>query len=65
MQCTIDTEAGTFTLIAGTWSGTYPLAELDRWRAFYREQRERFPKSGDSYDRTIAALDALAAKHAG
>lgn len=49
----------TFTLQGRYWSGTYPMGELGRWLSFYREQRDRFPKSDGSYDATIQALEGL------
>ncbi|MBT9385102.1 hypothetical protein KM176_14625 [Pseudooceanicola sp. CBS1P-1] len=61
-NCTLDREAGTFTLALGTWENTYPVADLDRWLAFYRSQREHFPKSLDTYDRTIALLEQAQAR---
>ncbi|MCV2448443.1 hypothetical protein [Paracoccus sp. DMF] len=53
-------DEATFTLTGNMWSATYPLDELPKWLAFYRRQKARFPKAGDSYDGTIAALEALA-----
>jgi len=50
----------TFTLTGTYWSATYPLEELPKWLAFYRRQKERFPKAGNSYDETVASLEALA-----
>lgn len=50
----------TFTVTGRYWSGTYPIEELPRWLAFYRRQREQHPKAGNTYDATIAALEALA-----
>ncbi|MFB9222085.1 hypothetical protein [Paracoccus cavernae] len=52
----------TFTLAGKAWSGTYPLHELPKWLAFYRHQKERFPKSGSAYDSAITVLEELAAK---
>jgi hypothetical protein len=56
---TYDSDTKTFTLKIGMWSNAYPIDHLGSWVKFYREQRERFPKSGTSYDGTIAALEAL------
>ncbi|MDQ7263986.1 hypothetical protein NM680_19505 [Paracoccus sp. PS-1] len=52
-------DESTFTLTGKIWSATYPLDELPKWLAFYRSRRARFPKAGDSYDATIAALEEL------
>ena len=52
----------TFTLEGKAWSNAYPLEELPKWLAFYRHQKERFPKSGNTYDADIAALQKLADK---
>lgn len=49
----------TFTLTGEIWSATYPLDELPKWLAFYRGRKARFPKAGNSYDATIAALEEL------
>jgi hypothetical protein len=55
----------TFFLTGKVWSAAYPLEELPRWLAFYRSRRARFPKAGDSYEATIAALEALERELAG
>lgn len=60
--CTIDREAGTFTLRLSTWFNTYPLDTLDRWIEFYKEQKELFPKSLDTYDESIRLLEAARAE---
>ena len=52
----------TFTLTRGAWSNTYPLEDLQKWLAFYRRQKEHFPKSGTNYDASITAIEALAKK---
>lgn len=52
-------DGDTFTLNGRYWSATYPIEELPRWLAFYRDQREKFPRSGRSYDATIRALEDL------
>lgn len=52
----------TFRLTGEVWSSTYPLEELPKWLRWYRGQKRRFSKAGDSYDATIAALEALAAE---
>ena len=58
MKATHDDE--TFTLTGEIWSATYPLDELPKWLRWYRSRKARFPKAGNSYDPTIAALEALA-----
>ena len=58
MQATHDDS--TFTLMSKAWSNTYPLDDLTKWLAFYRHQKEKFPKSLDAYDASIAALEGLA-----
>ena len=52
-------DESTFTLTGTIWSATYPLEELPKWLAFYRSRKARFPKAGNSYDATIAALEQL------
>ncbi|ABL68494.1 hypothetical protein SAMN04244581_02398 [Paracoccus denitrificans] len=52
----------TFTLTGEIWSATYPLDELPKWLRWYRSRKARFPKAGDAYDPTIAALEGLAAE---
>lgn len=52
----------TFTLTGEIWSATYPLDELAKWLRWYRSRKARFPKAGNSYDATIAALEKLAAE---
>jgi hypothetical protein len=56
---TIDSTAETFTLTKGVWSGTFPIADLSKWLAFYRDQRERFPDHAAAYDDDVKALEAL------
>lgn len=63
MQVTYDDT--TFTMSGHAWSNTYPIKDLPRWIAFYRHQRDQFPKSGSSYDATIAALETLSAEISG
>lgn len=58
-------DESTFTLTGEIWSATYPLEELPKWLAFYRGRRARFPKAGDAYDATLAALEELARARAG
>jgi hypothetical protein len=56
---TIDSEAGTFTLKKGVWSGTFPLADLPKWLAFYRDQQQRFPAHAETYADDVKALERL------
>lgn len=60
MQITHDDT--TFTITGRHWAGTYPLDQLPKWLAFYRRQREDFPKAGTAYDATIEGLEGLARK---
>ncbi|RDW14112.1 hypothetical protein [Paracoccus thiocyanatus] len=48
-----------FTLTGRIWAANYPLEELPRWLAFYRSRKARFPRTGASYDATLAALEEL------
>lgn len=57
-------ETETFTLKSGAWSNTYPILDLPKWLSFYRRMKADFPKSGNSYDWAIEALEKLA-KEAG
>ncbi|MDP0925692.1 hypothetical protein Q0601_00760 [Paracoccus onubensis] len=49
----------TFTLTGRYWSGTFPIEELPKQLAFYRSQRDKFPKARGAYDAPIAALEKL------
>lgn len=60
MIATLSEDGQSFTLTRGAWSNTYPIAELPKWLAFYQEQQALFPKAGDSYQASIAAMQALA-----
>lgn len=55
-------DESTFTLRKREWYGTYPLEDLLKWLAFYRKMKREFPKTGTSYDATIAALEKLEAE---
>lgn len=55
-------DESSFTLTGKVWSAHYPIEELPKWLAFYRSRRERCPKAGNSYEATIAALEALEAQ---
>lgn len=57
-----DSEAGTFTLSKGPWSGTFPIADLPKWLNFYRRQRERYPNHAACYITDVEALEVLAAQ---
>ncbi|WP_283177880.1 hypothetical protein [Gemmobacter sp. 24YEA27] len=57
-----DPDKQTFTLRVTGWFDTYPISDLPKWLTFYRRMREEHPKSGTSYDATIAALENLAAE---
>lgn len=59
---TYDSGTGTFTIVKDKWRGTFPIAELPTWLAFYRQQRQRYPAHAASYDSDIQALEALAAE---
>lgn len=59
---THDPIAETFTLSKGEWSNTYGIETLSYWLGWYRQQREKFPRAGKSYDETITGLEALSAK---
>lgn len=58
-KATYDSEARTFTFGKGVWSGTFPVADLPNWLAFYRRQRELFPGHAASYDDDVEALEAV------
>lgn len=59
---TYDSEAGTFTLTKGTWSGTFPIDDLPKCLAFYRRQQELFPDHAASYGDDVGALEVLTAQ---
>jgi hypothetical protein len=58
-KATYDSTARTFTFTKGVWSGTFPVADLSKWLAFYRRQRELFPDHAGSYDDEVDALEAV------
>lgn len=62
MKAELTPDGTGFTLTRGAWSSTYPLADLDRWLEFYRRQPVDFPKSGQAYAESIAALESLTAR---
>ncbi|WP_448113046.1 hypothetical protein [Mesorhizobium amorphae] len=57
MKAKVDTEARTFTLSAGEWTGTYPISQYEQWVRFYQGQQQRFAPYAQSYQ---PAVDALA-----
>lgn len=59
---TYDPATGTFTLVKGKWSGTFPVADLSSWLEFYRQQQERYPVHAASYGVDVMVLEALAAE---
>jgi hypothetical protein len=61
MECkaTIDSEKGTITLTKGVWSGSFPIADIPHWLAFYRRQQQLFPSHASSYGHEVKALEAL------
>jgi hypothetical protein len=59
---TYDLVAGTFTLSKDKWQGTFPIADLPKWLAFYRQQQERYPAHSASYASDVEALEALVAQ---
>lgn len=54
---TIDSSAGTFTHDKGEWVGTFPLADLPKWLAFYHDQRVRYPAHARTYEPNVRVLD--------
>jgi hypothetical protein len=57
-----DLAAGTFTLSKAKWQGTFPIADLPNWLAFYRQQQERYPAHAASYASDVEVLEALLAE---
>ena len=57
---TYDSATATFTLEKGIWRGTFPIADLQKWLTFYRQQMERYPAQARSYAEDVKALEALA-----
>ncbi len=62
---TIDSASGTYTHTKGAWTGTFPIADLGRWLAFYRSQQERYPFHAAAYEPDVRALADAAAEIAG
>lgn len=60
MKATLSDDRKSFTLQRGAWSNTYPVEDLPKWLAFYREQPRLFPKAGETYAASITAIEALA-----
>ncbi|MGN6303585.1 MAG: hypothetical protein ACTHNH_02130 [Mesorhizobium sp.] len=67
MECkaTTDSETGTVTLTKGVWSGSFPIADIPHWLAFYRRQQHLFPSHASSYEHEVKALEMLAAQFSG
>lgn len=53
---TIDSTTGTFTHSRRDWSGTFPLSDLPKWLAFYRDQQQRYPAYAHTYEPDAVAL---------
>lgn len=51
----------TFILRGNIWFNEYPVSQLDGWLSFYRDMKATHPKSGNSYDPAIKALEELQA----
>ncbi len=58
-KATYDSAAGTFTIAKDKWQGTFPIADLPKWLAFYQQQQERYPTHAESYASDLKALEAL------
>lgn len=61
MKCRamIDSEKRTVTLTKGVWSGSFPIADIPHWLAFYRRQQQLFPSHASSYGHEVKALEEL------
>lgn len=59
-KATYDSATGTVTHSRGSWSDTFPVADLGRRIAFYRSQQERFPDHAASYEDDVRVLEAVA-----
>lgn len=59
MKATLSEDRTTFTLHRGAWSNSYPVDQAAAWLAFYRRQPQDFPRAGQTYTASIAALEAL------
>lgn len=63
---TYDSVKGTFTLTKTdgkeSWSGTFPLSQLQSWIGFYRQQQLRYPAHAETYGEDVTALEALEAE---
>jgi hypothetical protein len=62
VKATIDPEARTFSLSGGSWIGTYPISDYEKWVFFYREQQERYAPHARSYQPTVDALAGISAQ---
>ena len=55
---TIDSASGMVTISRGSWTGTFPVSDLQMWIDFYRGQQDRFPEHAASYADDVRALEA-------
>ena len=60
VRITHDPETSVYTHSKKAWSNSYPLSRLPEWIAFYKKQRQDFPRAGRIYDEDIEALEAWA-----
>lgn len=60
MRITFDPDSRTYSHVKKSWSNIYPIERLAEWIAFYKKQRQDFPRAGSVYDEDIAALEDLA-----
>jgi hypothetical protein len=56
-KITINSDNGTYTHTKGSWSGTFPIAEMQSWLSFYRTQVQRYPTRAAIYEIDIRALE--------
>lgn len=59
----IDPAAATLTLHFEEHCRSYPLADLQDWLTFHREQRDLFPKYRARHEEIITALETVLAEH--
>jgi hypothetical protein len=55
----IHSETRTVTLTKGVWSGSFPIADIPHWLAFYRRQQQLLPSHASSYKHEVKALEEL------
>lgn len=60
MKATVDPETRMFTLRAGGWIGTYPIAQYEHWVSWYKEQQERYAPHAKAYQPAVDALAGIA-----